>query len=398
MKNKKIIPVFIMLFIIMLTGGVNANEYWEAYSTIEKSEDSGELYNLMPTEVKKGDTISVKVITKNANGWKISQVSNTLDWDSQAFEIVETDGKYYRLLNDSFYCRVTVTDNGSLYYNCNSQNDYVALSDSEEFLEFKFKVKKDVSDGVYKIYQKHNEYGLQLLVGDEYEDVGSRWCSLYYQVGKPKLVSAYTNDKISNSTYIIGNHMFTREGSDEYNGILTTDYIMLASKTINSDNREDMIVYAKNARGNWINAITNESVTPPSEFKITYQNMKGTYQENGIYSDTGDKNILRFVQLNKEKAVVTIENDKEKVNGIATLNGKVATLTINGKSYRITVSDDSVNVETSDNYIGNKILQKRANYTISDLYDNVVGLMYEESYPKMYLNSGHSGKYTNGNY
>ena len=397
MKKKKIMPIFIMLFIMMLTIGVNASEYWNAYSTIEKSEDSGELYNLMPTEVKKGDVISVKVIVKDAKGWKISYIGNNLQWDSHAFEIVETDGKYYRLLQDNYSCNSTITDDGSLYYICNLDN-FVALSDSEEFIEFKFKVKKDVSDGVYKIYQRYNESGLQLIVGDEWKDVGSYWTDLYYQVGKTKIVSDYTKDKIGNSTYIIGNHMFTRDGSDEYNGVLTTDYIMLASKSIESDDKKDMIVYAKNARGNWINAITDESITPPDEFKIAFQNMKGTYQENGIYSDTGDKNILRFVQLSKDKAAITIENDKEKVNGIATVSGNVATLNVNGKSYKITISENEVNIETKDEYIGNKKLQKRANYSISNLYDNLVGLMYAESYPKMYINSGHSGKYTKGNY
>ena len=397
MKGKKIIPILIMLFIIVFTVGVNASEYWNAYSTIEKSEDSGELYNLMPTEVKKGDIISVKVIAKNAKGWEISYVGNELKWDSQAFEIVETNGEYYRLLGDNYSCSAIVIDKGSLRYNCDFDN-YVASSDNEEFLEFKFKVKKDVSDDVYKIYQRYSEYGLALIVNNESEYVGSSWAELYYQVGKPKLVSDYTNDKIGNSTYIIGNHMFTRDGSDEYSGTLTTDYIMLASKTIESDNKDDMIVYLKNAKGVWKNAITDEPITPPDEFKIVFQNMKGTYKENGIYSDSNDKNILRLVQLSKEKAVITIENDKEKVNGIAEVNGNIATLNVSGKSYKITISGNEVNIETSDDYIGNKRLQKRANYTISDLYDNLVGLMYEESYPKMYLNSGHSGKYTNGNY
>ena len=42
-------------------------------------------------------------------------------------------------------------------------------------------------------------------------------------------------EEISNSTYVIGTHMFTREGSEYYDGVLTTDYIMLASQTINSN-------------------------------------------------------------------------------------------------------------------------------------------------------------------
>ena len=60
MKNKKLIAILLILFVAFTTINVEASIY-DGYLTIEKSEDSGELYNLMPTEVKKGDIISVKM-------------------------------------------------------------------------------------------------------------------------------------------------------------------------------------------------------------------------------------------------------------------------------------------------------------------------------------------------
>ena len=67
-------------------------------------------------------------------------------------------------------------------------------------------------------------------------------------------------EDIANSTYVIGTHMFTREGSEYYDGVLTTDYIMLASQTINSNKLEDMIIYYKNPRGKWIDVLKNKNV------------------------------------------------------------------------------------------------------------------------------------------
>ena len=93
-------------------------------------------------------------------------------------------------------------------------------------------------------------------------------------IGKINNIAAneINTSDISNSTYIIGKHMFTRETNNEYNGKLSTNYIMLAAKTITSDNLEDMIIYYKNARGTWINALTSEAIDAPEKFDIEYKN------------------------------------------------------------------------------------------------------------------------------
>ena len=54
-------------------------------------------------------------------------------------------------------------------------------------------------------------------------------------------------DDIEPRTYIIGSHEFTE------NSTLTTRHIMLASKTIDGNTLNDMVIYYKNPRGKWIN-------------------------------------------------------------------------------------------------------------------------------------------------
>ena len=81
-----------------------------------------------------------------------------------------------------------------------------------------------------------------------------------------------SKDDIKPGTYMIGTHLFTRESSGDYNGTLTVRYIMLAARTINSDDIKDMVIYLKNSRGKWVNAVTNEEVTVPDKVDICYEN------------------------------------------------------------------------------------------------------------------------------
>lgn len=83
------------------------------------------------------------------------------------------------------------------------------------------------------------------------------------------------SEDIPNSTYVIGTHMFTREKNEEtgYEGQLSTQLIMLASQTINSDNLDDMIIYYKNPRGKWVNALTENTVAAPETFEISKKDL-----------------------------------------------------------------------------------------------------------------------------
>ena len=96
---------------------------------------------------------------------------------------------------------------------------------------------------------------------------------IFGNVTEVKAFEVKTSD-ISNSTYVIGTNMFTRETSESYNGILSTNVIMKAAKTIESDELDDMIIYYKNARGVWVNALTNETIQIPEGVEIQYKNLK----------------------------------------------------------------------------------------------------------------------------
>lgn len=69
---------------------------------------------------------------------------------------------------------------------------------------------------------------------------------------------------ISPRTYIIGAYEFTE------NTTLTTRHIMLASKTIDGNTLNDMIIYYKNPRGKWINGLTGKTVEVSEKFNIEY--------------------------------------------------------------------------------------------------------------------------------
>ena len=79
------------------------------------------------------------------------------------------------------------------------------------------------------------------------------------------------SSEIASSTYVIGDYMYTRNQNEShsYDGRLTTQRIMLASKTITGTNEEGMIIYYKTARGVWIDALTGVEVTAPQKYNIS---------------------------------------------------------------------------------------------------------------------------------
>lgn len=84
------------------------------------------------------------------------------------------------------------------------------------------------------------------------------------------------SEEIPNSAYVIGSYVFTRDTNTDkgYNGRLTTNLIMLASKSIESDAIDDMIIYYKTATGKWINGLNGTTVEAPASFDINYTNLK----------------------------------------------------------------------------------------------------------------------------
>ena len=99
--------------------------------------------------------------------------------------------------------------------------------------------------------------------------------------------SELNSSDVGKNTYIIGTHMFTRNTNENYNGQLTTKLIMLASKTIEGNTLDDMIIYYKNARGNWIDGISGNVITVPESFEIDYVNL----EDNVFTTIYGDVNL-----------------------------------------------------------------------------------------------------------
>ena len=400
---KKIASTLIMLFVILFAINVKAGDVSGIYTTIYKDGDNtGRLYNTMPTEVGKDDTISVKIMIHNVNNWEIESGSSLISWDS-ALELVETNGKYYVVKNDKitdFSLEIAGENRAhiSYYYNgvVDTNDVYVA--------ELKFKFKNNAKDGVYKIEQEYLDRGLTLNEPNttDYEDIPSFEKTLKYQLGKINVSSKLSKEDIENisgDVYVIGNYMFTRARNSEYDGTLTTEYIMLASKSIDSNNKNDMKIYLKDLFGSWVNAINDNDITPPTDFKINYIDMVPNYSENGIYTDNNEDTMLRLVQISDKEAIVTIETVEERIHGIATINGKVANLSAGGKTYGITITDNGVTITANDDYI-TKNLTKRCNLTLNDFFNEEYAAGVYDGYGSAvhYLNSEHTGKYTNDRY
>ena len=396
--KKKAISLLTMLFVMLFTIDVKAD--WNPYA-LKKTDSYNSYFDWMPTDIKKGDIITVKVSTQVMDNSKINYGTYAIRWDEKAFEIVENNGKYYTLKNEDVEITNYDLYNDNKYYIEFYGND--TLYDDNYYVgtplfEFKFRVLSDAKDGIYRIYQSEGESLLNVELSEGYGggDANLRGYDneLRFQIGKEKIVSNYTPDTINSNSYIIGNHLFTREGSEAYPGRLTTEYIMLASKSIESDNKDDMIIYVKNASGIWKNAITNDEINPPEKFNISYIDMISNYSNNGLYStDTNNEDnytILALTQISDKKAIVTIEVPNETVHAVGTINGKIVTFSVSGKNYKITIGDNEVNIETNDANITDLRLQKKVNYDVNDYYSFEYGNKY-------YLKSEASGKYVLGN-
>ena len=132
----------------------------------------------------------------------------------------------------------------------------------------------------------------------------------------------YVKD-IPTGSYVIGNHLFTREPyngvsfSGDYDGTLKTKYLMLGSTSIDSINPDDMIIYYKNPDGILLNAVTDKKISnAPDSFDIKYINAEPitiqgiikksiatnttstcnnlTVEENGTTYLSGTKDCINF--------------------------------------------------------------------------------------------------------
>ena len=133
-----------------------------------------------------------------------------------------------------------------------------------------------------------------------------------------------SKDDIKPGTYMIGTHLFTRDTAGEYDGTLTVRYIMLAARTINSANIDDMIIYLKNSRGKWVNAVTNEEVTVPDKVDIEYKNANTLTEVQ--YGDVNCDGIISpadVILIRRYLSGVEIPKDANILNGDVNDDGKI---------------------------------------------------------------------------
>ena len=160
----------------------------------------------------------------------------------------------------------------------------------------------------------------------------------------------YVKD-IPTGSYVIGNHLFTREPyngvsfSGDYDGTLKTKYLMLGSTSIDSINPDDMIIYYKNPDGILLNAVTDKKISnAPDSFDIKYINAEPITIQ-GI--------IKKSIATNTTS---TCNNLTVEENGTTYLSGTKDCINFNyvwysGKLWRITAinPDGSLKMITDDN-------------------------------------------------
>lgn len=131
---------------------------------------------------------------------------------------------------------------------------------------------------------------------------------------EPQDFVVFDSHSISSASYVIGTHVFTRNSNENYKGQLTTQYIMLASKTINQNNLANMIIYYKNPRGVWYDALTGKTVNVPDSFKVEYVD---TVKVLNTFTDINKCNI----SLSSNS--FTYDGNAKKPSVIVTYNGNV---------------------------------------------------------------------------
>ena len=93
------------------------------------------------------------------------------------------------------------------------------------------------------------------------------------------------SDEVGADTYIIGTHMFT-----EQRLYLSTQDIMWASRTIEGDSKDDMVIYYKDLNGNWVDGLTGIEITVPSSFEI--EEIDSVLVNKILYGDVNEDEII----------------------------------------------------------------------------------------------------------
>ena len=168
------------------------------------------------------------------------------------------------------------------------------------------------------------------------------------------------SNEIEGPAYIIGTHVFTRNVNETtgYDGKLTTSLIMLASKTIEANDLDSMIIYYKTSTGKWINGLTGHEVSVPETFNVDYIDIQKQENEdvkkpkqpildlNGgpLYID--DETDMMTYQLNVY--IDDINNSSNKIDGV------FLSINVNGAVQEVDLNEFNT-ITILDSYNGNKL-------------------------------------------
>lgn len=134
-----------------------------------------------------------------------------------------------------------------------------------------------------------------------------------------------TLKEIPNNSYVIGTHIFTEKTT------LLTKHIMLSSKTIKSNSLDDMIVYYKTPRGNWINGADGSQLETPAEFDIDYIDLElisNEFNISYILDDGTASNPLIYTALTDDFALVNPVKEGHLFLGWTGSNGDTPELNV----------------------------------------------------------------------
>ena len=200
-------------------------------------------------------------------------------------------------------------------------------------------------------------------------------------------------DEIQGPAYVIGSHVFTREVNEEtgYDGRLTTNLIMLVSKTIESSDLDSMIIYYKTATGMWINGLTGKKIEAPESFEINYTNLQLEEDNNTvdkpitpILYTSGPDSINKTTDISSTQISIfidDIDNSRNKVDGIeytyyiSNGNGKID-------------SPDWMDLQYTNNF--NTITSILDNFTITNEHFAVGNINIGKSYHTGYIKINHT--------
>ncbi len=152
----------------------------------------------------------------------------------------------------------------------------------------------------------------------------SETTSTYYENAN---TSEMNKNDIPNNSYVIGSHLYTSEMP------LTTNHIMLASRTISENRLSYMRIYYKTSRGKWIDGVSGEEVTVSNSINISHINLEQVTKQTG------------YITLNETKKTITYGTNTVTFNVVSSHGGTISVVDNNSTS---TITKDGNTITVSN--------------------------------------------------